>query len=1350
MADVNVNAPAEQVPTMAPPTRSDDQILPHTRAFTASLTILSIYIQQFWDTIRYVKNTRSYSCQLDEQWFNLIKDTLIDTLQITPIDNNNSFSSPPKPDVLINFVNYLGYPKVFRTLSAMVTNEIHHPWRALTTIINLYVTRKTSGFERPRASVHEADHSSLQSKYKFHPRPDFPLHLPYKEYVLGYLKFSAKGTKRKVIGMPILNELITDDIRGGQYYNEYLEKVAKHQRYLAGEEGSDPKSRVPKPAKATKPKATRQSMPSVPKATPVTKPATTKASKSSSCQQPKPAPSAPKSAPAKPQEKKTKADEFIDEGVFDNETRFDDEEANLQRAVEECLKDVHATHRGPLPPVAAQTLLDLYTPKKKSTTDQYTLQRRTPKTTDPTGPSIHHEDEKATCADVDTDTEELLTYTEKSGEKVSNTMVLGTNPGGQDKNQGGPDPGDSADSKPLPTQEILTGSSLDPMDEGFTAAAYPNVQENLKLTVKEQTDQILTNLVELRRKKKRRHDSPKTSPGSPPHQPPPPPPTAGPFGTSRSFGESGSSQVSPPPPSTNQEGQSHGSTAPSSSKTAASAEYTVWTTSDTRFKLSVSSILKDLHMDDDSALDKHIHSSDDEDIKNDHIPKVNLMHDWRKPLSEEDRPATPEPACSIPSSDLPVLMNNWTSALASTYVPPPENSLLAQTSDMATFMDWYCKQQGITELKQEYLEGPAFEIVKVFHPNVTIQTDFFFNKDLEYLRYGRKGDRPALSIPKTKAAYYPDVGLEQMIPNQMWIEEECKYDIATMYGFSHWWFQIQRFYIDRYTSEGDRKAVWTHMQILSVVRIEVLSLYGYHYMKKIVLRGADLKEYIITERDFKYLFPSDFEDLDKYGVQMIMRFNEIHKFSDGTLHQIDEALNYKVTCEILLRIKLVTTGKKQWCNSIRIKLVIVNELTDAFGKPFEVTNIQINDKNKAKRTKPSTRLEEREKTKSMGDDPHSHIRWFNKITSTLKYKNVPHDAIKLMLFLFSLEGAAQTWLEKEPLRSIHTWEDLVSMFANDFFPPSKTTNLKNDITNFQQRFDETFSEACDHFKDLLPAGGNLLNCTPRDALTIIENKSKVRTSRNKPIVSKASTTTSSSSSSLDVTALTEIVKELVLMNKATQQATMKVIKETCVTCGGPHPYYECLATGSTAYVQPLVVQVLILEPDVALKPNLKPSIPYPTRLNEQKAIAFKVGHTSRYSYKYDDESVNQINVIDVSCEEYAQEVLRFLDSSTSGDLTPSDPIIASSSPSFTPFEGGDFILEEIETFLRTLDDLSNLDDDNYDTEGHIRYLEKLLNEDPSPSLPPMKNEDLKKINVTMMKPLIEEPPELEFKDLPLI
>nr|GFB89659.1 reverse transcriptase domain-containing protein [Tanacetum cinerariifolium] len=93
-------------------------------------------------------------------------------------------------------------------------------------------------------------------------------------------------------------------------------------------------------------------------------------------------------------------------------------------------------------------------------------------------------------------------------------------------------------------------------------------------------------------------------------------------------------------------------------------------------------------------------------------------------------------------------------------------------------------------------------------------------------------------------------------------------------------------------------------------------------------------------------------------------------------------------------------------------------------------------------------------------DPRDHVRYFNKITSTLKFPNVPNTSIKLMLFPFSLEGAARIWLEKEPPRSIFTWDDLVS---------SKTTNLRNEITNFQQRFDESFSEAWDRFKDLLRA-----------------------------------------------------------------------------------------------------------------------------------------------------------------------------------------------------------------------------------------------------------------------------------------
>nr|GEY17923.1 hypothetical protein [Tanacetum cinerariifolium] len=335
---------------------------------------------------------------------------------------------------------------------------------------------------------------------------------------------------------------------------------------------------------------------------------------------------------------------------------------------------------------------------------------------------------------------------------------------------------------------------------------------------RDHSKELAQDLVEARKKKKKSRESPKTPHGCPPHQPPPPPPPTRPFGGLGAPGASGSSQVLPPPPpplSTNQEA-------------------------------SLRALLHHAPQRQLPQLNiKLAQLSDDEDIGSAHIPKLNLRQDWWKPL-EEERPATPEPTWSISSSDVPVPTNNWASALASNCSPPPEDSLLMQIGDIATFMDWFCKRRGITELKPQDLEGPAFEIVKVFHPD---------------------GSRPALSISKMKATYYPDVGLEQMVPDRFWIEEECKYDIAAMYGISHWWFQRQQFYIDRHTSEGDRITVRTHMWILSVVRIEVFSMYGYDYMKKIVLRRANLNEHVIAEGDFKYLYPSDFEDLYLLDLQ---------------------------------------------------------------------------------------------------------------------------------------------------------------------------------------------------------------------------------------------------------------------------------------------------------------------------------------------------------------------------------------------------------------------------------------------------------------------------------------------------
>ncbi|GKC17034.1 reverse transcriptase domain-containing protein [Tanacetum coccineum] len=207
------------------------------------------------------------------------------------------------------------------------------------------------------------------------------------------------------------------------------------------------------------------------------------------------------------------------------------------------------------------------------------------------------------------------------------------------------------------------------------------------------------------------------------------------------------------------------------------------------------------------------------------------------------------------------------------------------------------------------------------------------------------------------------------------------------------------------------------------------------------------------------------------------------------------------------------------------------------------------------------------------EDPHAHIRYFNKITSTMKFSNIPST-------------------------SILTWDDLVSKFINKFFPPSKTTNLRNEITRFQQRFDETFYEAWDRFNDLLwacphhgfselhqldffynalnsndqyslnsAAGGNFLDKMPCDCLRIIESKSKVRNSRNKPVVAKVSSISSTPGISPDIAELKDMVKALLLDKKNQSQtlAPVKAVEESCVTCSGAHSYRNFPATDGNVY-----------------------------------------------------------------------------------------------------------------------------------------------------------------------------------------
>ncbi|GJY49218.1 hypothetical protein Tco_0439174 [Tanacetum coccineum] len=221
----------------------------------------------------------------------------------------------------------------------------------------------------------------------------------------------------------------------------------------------------------------------------------------------------------------------------------------------------------------------------------------------------------------------------------------------------------------------------------------------------------------------------------------------------------------------------------SSSKTAASAEYSAWTTTDTRIKPSITTIPDDLYMDDETTADEQAYSR----------------------FGGVKR------------------------------VPPLENSLLAQTGDIATFMDWYCKRQGISELTPKDLEGPAYEIVKAFHPDV-VHTHSSNGRRAIIMPLHLRGEpdqHPYLS--QEEGAFYPDVGLEQLVPDQFWIEEECKYDIAVRYSRSG-------------KEKTDRPS--NSHRILIVYEIaKSFSILGTIHEEDLIRERDELKDYVIAEMD---------------------------------------------------------------------------------------------------------------------------------------------------------------------------------------------------------------------------------------------------------------------------------------------------------------------------------------------------------------------------------------------------------------------------------------------------------------------------------------------------------------------
>nr|GEU67369.1 hypothetical protein [Tanacetum cinerariifolium] len=155
------------------------------------------------------------------------------------------------------------------------------------------------------------------------------------------------------------------------------------------------------------------------------------------------------------------------------------------------------------------------------------------------------------------------------------------------------------------------------------------------------------------------------------------------------------------------------------------------------------------------------------------------------------------------------------------------------------------------------------------------------------------------------------------------------------------------------------------------------------------------------------------------------------------------------------------------------------------------------------------------------DNPYTHISNFKRMTATLKYKDVPNDAIKLMLFLYSLAGAARIWFEETFGEAWDRFKEMLRACPHQGF--SELTQIDTFYNGLTEQDQDSLNAA---------AGGNLLNKTTREALKIIENKPKILN-------------------------LVEIVNKQVIA-----LASAKAVEKTCVTCGGAHAYYDCIATDS--------------------------------------------------------------------------------------------------------------------------------------------------------------------------------------------
>nr|GEZ80399.1 reverse transcriptase domain-containing protein [Tanacetum cinerariifolium] len=321
------------------------------------------------------------------------------------------------------------------------------------------------------------------------------------------------------------------------------------------------------------------------------------------------------------------------------------------------------------------------------------------------------------------------------------------------------------------------------------------------------------------------------------------------------------------------------------------------------------------------------------------------------------------------------------------------------------------------------------------------------------------------------------------------------------------------------------------------------------------------------------------------------------------------------------------------------------------------------------------------------------------------------------------------------------------------------------------QIDTFYNGLNDNDQDSLSAttGGNLLSKTTTEALQIIENKSKVRYSRNKPNVYRMNKTSRENASKSDdrIDKLADQISTLVniFAKKIITPALVKAVEESCVTCSGAHAYYNfpntdsnqptvCVATDTYNQVAPQnrASNYMALPDFASNQSSTSGTLPSNTIPNPKGEMKVMKVITTRSGVAYDGPLIpNPKKVVEQETEETTDKRAnkfprKYRSHPTSGGNPTStfEPILSDSYPSLTPFEGSDFILEEIDAYLKDESFSSEIDHADCDPKGDICLIEKLLNDDPF-QLPLT---DLKQREAVKAKSSIEEPPELELKELP--